>query len=433
MRAGRIIFHRLHHHFERHAQRAPHGERGHDVLGVVRPAQRALRHVEQRPLPVRQPADDQAAIQINVRRLTRRAERDDLRRHFDLQRLHPFQRLALDDGPVERLLVHEHTRHSADVIIRAGITIQMIGSEIQQHRNCGTEKFHQLELLRLHLQNQMIHFFRLLHDGTNRTRTMARRHRATMTGFENELDELSRRAFAVGSCDCERQAFREAETQFQFADHRDATRRDVAEQRGSRRHGRTHHREIKRQRRNRSDAEPHVNAVGLERTGVRLQRRRVRAVHAHHEHALMAQQTARGPAPSAEAGHQHFFICEIKHGSKLSQISAPRRSADLQSAVSPICNRQRSDSTKGSQHSERQRIANPRYGRLQTCATPSNRPRSRSRSRIPVCFEDEGRERERGRSRAFRPEFILFRVHSWLPHRSFSVLNASTAQRKHKM
>ncbi len=58
-----------------------------------------------------------------------------------------------------------------------------------------------------------------------------------------------------------------------------------------------------------------------------------------------------------------------------------RRSADFQSAVSPISNRQGVRFRKGRRYwFESQQVGNPRYSRLEICATTCRRERSPSRS-----------------------------------------------------
>ena len=79
---------RLRHFLQGNSQHVPNRQRSHQILGVVRPAQPALVHVEQRTGPAGQPADQQAAVEVEVRAPVVSAEGDDLGGNLDHERAH---------------------------------------------------------------------------------------------------------------------------------------------------------------------------------------------------------------------------------------------------------------------------------------------------------------------------------------------------------
>ena len=98
------------------------------------------------PSQFAQPADDQAAIQVNIRILVVRAEGDAFRSRQQLEFAQLRQRFRLHDRPVKDLLVLEQPRRGTGVLITIGVTVQVVRREIQQHRDRRTKELNRLEL-----------------------------------------------------------------------------------------------------------------------------------------------------------------------------------------------------------------------------------------------------------------------------------------------
>src|SRR5262245_48609872 len=105
-------------------------QRSHQVFCVVRAANLAMIHVEQRPLPIRKSADQQSAIEMNIRLMIVGAESDRLRWYRQIQLPQSDQCFALDNCPVERLLVPEQSSSGPDVVIGIRVTIQVVWCQI---------------------------------------------------------------------------------------------------------------------------------------------------------------------------------------------------------------------------------------------------------------------------------------------------------------
>src|SRR5436190_8926498 len=112
--------------------------------------------VQQRAGPAIQPAKDQAAVQVQVGAAVVRAEGDDLRWNVCLQSLQLGEGFALDDGPIEQLLVAEQPRLGQRVVRHAGVTVHVIGRDVQQYPDGRAKVLNRLELERADLKRQKI-------------------------------------------------------------------------------------------------------------------------------------------------------------------------------------------------------------------------------------------------------------------------------------
>ena len=244
MRRGLIRLQRLDHRFERDAQHATDCQSRHHVLGVVWADQLSLVHVEQRPAPVVEPADDQTAVEVNIRPPIARAERDGLRRDVHLERAQLCQRLALDDRPVERLLVHEQPRLGQSVVSEPFIAVQVIRRDVHQHPDCGPEILDGLKLERADFERQEIEILRLLRDGADWQADVPRRQSLDVTRAEQTLHELRRGGLAVRPGDGHVQAERVLIAELELADDGNLALVQLLKNRVRPRHARTDHREI---------------------------------------------------------------------------------------------------------------------------------------------------------------------------------------------
>ena len=105
MCGGRIRFQGFHHALQRNPQDAPHRQRGHQVLSIMRATNQTMVDIQKRARPAVDPAEQKAPVQVNVRPSVGGAERDDFGRDIQPERAQLGEGFTLNNGPIEGLLV----------------------------------------------------------------------------------------------------------------------------------------------------------------------------------------------------------------------------------------------------------------------------------------------------------------------------------------
>ena len=221
VRAGLEVRDGGNHFLQRQTQHAADRERGHDVLSVVRSAQLRLLHVQQRADPTLDAADDERAVEVDVRAAVVRAEGDKLGRLLHPERAQHRHRLGLHNGPIERLLVLEDAGLRAGVVGHRVVPVEMVRRDVQQHGDGGTEEADGLQLKRTDFEREVVELLRLVGDGTERLADVTSGEGALVAMRQDVLDELRGGGFPVRAGDRDVEADSLLPAEFQLTDDGD--------------------------------------------------------------------------------------------------------------------------------------------------------------------------------------------------------------------
>ena len=152
----------------------------------------------------------------------------------------------MNNSPIERLLIAEQPRLGQRVIGHAGVTVHVIGSDVQQHAYGRAKELNRLELERADFEREKIQIASLVDHGADRRPDVSGGKRLDALGGQEPLDHLGRRGLSVRARDCNVEAERVLVTQFELANDWHPALAHFAKRRVVPRHSGADHDKIKR-------------------------------------------------------------------------------------------------------------------------------------------------------------------------------------------
>ena len=198
------------------------------------------------------------------------------------------------------------------VVLKGAVPVEMIGRDVQDHRDLRMELFRAFELEAGNLQHRPRAFAALIDEAHHRHADVAGDQRRQTRLLQDFAGQRRRRGFAVGAGDGQDLAFQKARGQFQLADHRAAEVAGLHQFGRIQRHTGTDYDQVLAAKSQQAvAARLHHDALIQQRRnflGKRLGRANIGY---RHLRALPAQKQRRRKPGLPQAHHQNFFAFQF--------------------------------------------------------------------------------------------------------------------------